>query len=45
MVLEGGRKPELFHSYQGCQFTSSVIEVSLQAEKNQDQLVGQKALL
>ena len=33
MALEGGRKPEIFHSDQGCQFTSSDFVVKLQAEK------------
>jgi len=32
MALEGGRKPEIFHSDQGCQFTSSDFVVRLQAE-------------
>jgi len=32
MALEGGRKPEIFHSDQGCQFTSSVFVDRLQAE-------------
>jgi len=32
MALEGGRKPEIFHSDQGCQFTSSVFLARLQAE-------------
>ena len=32
MALEGDRKPEIFHSDQGCQFTSSVFVARLQAE-------------
>jgi transposase InsO family protein len=32
MALEGDRKPEIFHSDQGCQFTSSVFLARLQAE-------------
>jgi putative transposase len=32
MALEGGRKPEIFHSKQGCQFISSVFVDRLQAE-------------
>ena len=32
MALEGGRKPEIFHSDQGCQFTSSEFVARLQAE-------------
>jgi putative transposase len=32
MALEGGRKPEIFHSDQGCQFTSSDFVGRLQAE-------------
>jgi len=32
MALEGGHKPEIFHSDQGCQFTSSVFVGRLQAE-------------
>ena len=31
MALEGGRKPEIFHSDQGCQFTSSNFVALLQA--------------
>jgi putative transposase len=30
MALEGGRKPEVFHFDQGCQFTSSVFVDRLQ---------------
>ena len=32
MALEGGRKPGLFHSDLGCQFTSAVFEGRLQGE-------------
>ena len=32
MALEGDRKPEIFHSDQGCQFTSGDFMVRLQAE-------------
>jgi len=32
MALEGSRKPEIFHSDQGCQFTSSDFVARLQAE-------------
>ena len=33
-ALSGGRKPEIFHSDQGCQFTSSDFVARLQAEKS-----------
>jgi hypothetical protein len=33
MALGGGRKPEISHSDQGCQFTSSNFVASLQAEE------------
>jgi putative transposase len=33
MALERGRKPEVFHSDQGCQFTSSDFVARLQAEE------------
>jgi putative transposase len=33
MALEGSRKPGIFHSDQGCQFTSSDFVAKLQAEK------------
>jgi putative transposase len=33
MALEGGRKPEIFHSDQGCQFTSAVFVSRLHDEK------------
>jgi putative transposase len=32
MALASGRKPQLFHSYQGCQFTSSAFVQRLRAE-------------
>lgn len=32
-ALGGGRKPEVFHSDQGCQFTSSNFVARLQAEE------------
>ena len=32
IVLEGGSRPEIFHSYQVCQFTSSIFVASLQAK-------------
>jgi putative transposase len=32
MALEGGRRPEIFHSDQGCQFTSGDFMARLQAE-------------
>ena len=44
MALSGGSKPEIFHSDQGCQFTSSVFVARLR-KGNQDQLVREKALL
>ncbi len=33
MALSSGRRPEIFHSDQGCQFTSGNIVVLLQAEE------------
>jgi transposase InsO family protein len=33
MALEGGHKPEIIHSDQGCQFTPSDFVARLQAEK------------
>ena len=33
MALAGGRKPKIFHSDQGCQFTSSDFVAKLQAEE------------
>jgi putative transposase len=32
MALEGGRRPEIFHSDQGCQFTSGDFVAKLQFE-------------
>ena len=32
IALEGGRMPEIFHSDQGCQFTSSVFVARLQTQ-------------
>ena len=42
MALEGGRKPEIFHSDQGCQFTSSDFVARLQAEKIKISWSGRK---
>ena len=42
MALEGGRKPETFHSDQGCQFTSSDFVARLQAEKIKISWSGRK---
>ncbi len=33
MALAGGRKPQIFHSDQGCQFTSGEFVARLQAEE------------
>ena len=33
MALAGDRKPEIFHSDQGCQFTSADFVAKLEAEK------------
>lgn len=33
LALGGGRKPEIFHSDQGCRFTSSNLVSKLQAEE------------
>ena len=33
MALGGGRKPEVFHSDQGCEFTSFVLVARLQTEE------------
>jgi len=33
MALAGDRKPEIFHSDQGCQFTSGALVATLQAEE------------
>ena len=32
IALEGGRRPEIFHSDQSCQFTSSIFVARLQTE-------------
>ena len=42
MALEGGRKPEIFHSDQGCQFTSTDIVARLQAEEIKISWSGRK---
>ena len=42
MALEGGRKPEIFHSDQGCQFTSSDFVARLQSEKIKISWSGRK---
>jgi len=42
MALEGGRKPEIFHSDQGCQFTSTDFVARLQAEKIRISWSGRK---
>ena len=42
MALAGGRKPEIFHSDQGCQFTSSGFVAKLQAEKIKISWSGRK---
>jgi len=42
MALEGGRKPEVFHSDQGCQFTSSDFVDRLQGEKIKISWSGRK---
>ena len=42
MALEGGRKPEIFHSDQGCQFTSSDFVTRLQSEKIKISWSGRK---
>jgi putative transposase len=42
MALEGGRKPGIFHSDQGCQFTSSDFVAKLQAEKIKISWSGRK---
>jgi putative transposase len=42
MALEGGRKPEIFHSDQGCQFTSGDFVARLQAEKIKISWSGRK---
>ena len=42
MALEGGRKSEIFHSDQGCQFTSSDFVARLQSEKIKISWSGRK---
>ena len=42
MALEGGHKPEIFHSDQGCQYTSGDFVARLQAEKIKISLLGRK---
>ena len=42
MALCGGRKPEIFHSDQGCQFTSSEFVARLQAEEIRISWSGRK---
>jgi putative transposase len=42
MALGEGRKPEMFHSDQGCQFTSSDFVAKLQAEKIKISWSGRK---
>jgi putative transposase len=42
MALTGGRKPEIFHSDQGCQFTSRDFVARLQAEKIKISWSGRK---
>jgi len=42
MALEGGRKPEIFHSDQGCQFTSGDFVARLQAEEIKISWSGRK---
>jgi putative transposase len=41
-ALGGGRKPEIFHSDQGCQFTSSTFVARLQAEEIKISWSGRK---
>jgi len=42
MALEGGRKPGIFHSDQGCHFTSSDFVARLQADKIKISWLGRK---
>jgi len=42
MALEGGRKPEIFHSEQGSQFTSYAFVAMLQSEKIKISWSGRK---
>ncbi len=45
MACSSGRRPQIFHFDQGCQFTSTDFVARLQAGGDQDQLVRKKALL
>ena len=42
IALEGGRRPEIFHSDQSCQFTSSIFVARLQTEAIQISWSGRK---
>ena len=42
MALGGGRKPEIFHSDQGCQFIAGDFVARLQAEENNVSWSGRK---
>jgi len=42
MALEGGRRPEIFHSDQGCQITSGDFVARLQAEEIRISWSGRK---
>jgi putative transposase len=42
MALGSGRKPDVFHSDQGCQFTSSVFVARLQTEEIKISWLGRK---
>jgi transposase InsO family protein len=42
IALEGGRKPGIFHSDQGCQFTSCDFVAKLQTEKIKISWSGRK---
>ena len=42
MALAGDRKPEIFHSDQGCQFTSADFVAKLEAEKIKISWSGRK---
>jgi putative transposase len=42
MALADGRKPQIFHSDQGCQFTSGEFVSRLQAERIQISWSGRK---
>jgi putative transposase len=42
MALSSGRKPEIFHSDQGCQFTSSDFVAKLRGEKIKISWSGRK---